>query len=365
MQILLIEPYFGGSHKAWAEGFARHSRNDVRLLTLPSRFWKWRMHGAAVSLAEQALKLDFQPDILLVTDMLNLPTFLGLARRRLSGIPTVLYCHENQLTYPLPPGETRDLTYGIINWLSMLAADKVYFNSAYHLENWFEELPRLLKHFPDHTHTHLVPTVRERAAVLPVGCDLRRLQQSQTNITSSKVPTILWNQRWEYDKDPVTFFQAIDKLVGEGYEFNVALAGSNVRQMPEEFTAARDRLGSRVVYYGHADSDTYRHLLWEADIVVSTAIHEFFGIGVVEAVYCGCFPVLPRGLAYPEIIPPPYHDDCLYSDFEGLLNRMRWALTNAPQAQKISTELQEEAFRFDWSHLAPEYDQNMEDNALV
>jgi hypothetical protein len=110
------------------------------------------MQGGALTLAEQARTLDFRPDPILASDMLNLPTFLGLTRDFLSDIPVALYCHENQLTYPFPPGEKRDLAYGMINWLSMLTADRVFFNSSYHLQDLFEELPRLLKHFPDHTH---------------------------------------------------------------------------------------------------------------------------------------------------------------------------------------------------------------------
>ena len=47
----------------------------------------------------------------------------------------------------------------------------------------------------------------------------------------------------------------------------------------------------------------YAALLWAADLVVSTAIHEFFGVAVVEAIYCGCRPVLPWRLSYPELIP--------------------------------------------------------------
>ena len=38
MKILLLEPYCGGSHRAWAEGYAAHSRNEVTLLSLPARF---------------------------------------------------------------------------------------------------------------------------------------------------------------------------------------------------------------------------------------------------------------------------------------------------------------------------------------
>jgi glycosyltransferase involved in cell wall biosynthesis len=363
MRILLLEPYFGGSHQAWADGYATHSRHDVTLVTLPARFWKWRMQGAALTLAEQTRALGFRPDLLLASDMVNLPAFLGLTRDFLCHVPVVLYCHENQLTYPLPPGEKRDLTYGMINWLSMLAADRVYFNSRHHLDEWFEELPHLLKHFPDATHTHRISEARDKAAVLPVGCDLHRFDlppvQPPTSHTSPSIPLILWNQRWEYDKDPETFFRALDVLVGEDIDFEVALAGSNVRQMPEEFEAARHRLGPRVVHYGRASDADYIRLLHRADVVVSTAIHEFFGVAIVEAIYCGCFPVLPRRLAYPELFPQPYHHDCLYEDFEGLMVRLRWALAHPDRARDVADRLQPTVAEFDWTQMGPRYDEAM------
>ncbi len=360
MHILLVEPYFGGSHRAWAEGYARHSCHRVELLTLPAQFWKWRMEGGAATLAEEVERRKVRPDLLLVTDMLNLSVFLGLARRWLADVPVVLYCHENQLTYPLPPGEKRDLTYGLLNWLSMLAADRIFFNSHYHLETWFEELPRLLKHFPDHTHVHRIGEVRARSAVLPVGIELARLDRSRVE-RGDGPPLILWNQRWEYDKDPVTFFRALDRLIEEKLDFRVALAGTNVRQRPEEFEAARERLGERIVHYGYADEATYTRLLWEADVVVSTAIHEFFGVAIVEAIYCGCFPVLPRRLSYPELIPPSHHDRCLYDDFDGLLARLRWALTCPDEARRAAVPLRDAVACFDWPVLAPRYDQSFEE----
>ena len=383
IRILLLEPYCGGSHRAWAEGYAAYSRHDVTLLTLPARFWKWRMQGGALTLAEQARALDSRPDLILASDMLNLPAFLGLTRDFLSGVPAALYCHENQLTYPLPPssplrggkeggdlrgwkegGEKRDLTYGMINWLSMLAASQVFFNSRYHLEDWFEELPRLLEHFPDHTHVHRIAEVRAKAEVLSVGCDLRRfypipVNQSPISNLQSQAPLILWNQRWEYDKDPETFFRALYVLdqEEEGVDFRVALAGRDYRQAAPEFEAARERLGARVVHFGHASEAQYKALLRQADVVVSTALHEFFGVAVVEAIYCGCFPVLPRRLIYPELVPPPYHDLCLYEDFEGLLARLRWALAHPDQARALAAELRPAVARFDWAEMGPRYDE--------
>ena len=46
----------------------------------------------------------------------------------------------------------------------------------------------------------------------------------------------------------------------------------------------------------------YLKILSEADIIVSTAIHEFFGISVVEAIAAGAYPLLPKRLAYPEVL---------------------------------------------------------------
>jgi glycosyltransferase involved in cell wall biosynthesis len=369
VNILLVAPYFGGSHRAWARGYRRHSAHDVALLTLPARFWKWRMHGGAATLAqklrEQVLG-DDRPDVVLATDMVNLPAFLGLTRDLLSDVPVALYCHENQLTYPLQEGEKRDLAYPMINWLSMLAADRVFFNSEFHLKNWFQALPKMLKHFPDCPHLPLVPDVRSKAEVLPVGCDLRALDAARPSEPEdgAAAPLILWNQRWEYDKDPATFFRAVDVLAARGLDFRLALAGSNVRQQPEEFEAAKARLGERVVHFGRAERSAYHRLLWAADIVVSTAIHEFFGIAVVEAIACGCFPILPERLAYPELIPetfvpPEIRERCLYRGFEGLVDRLTWALTEIEAARAMTRPLQQAVRRFDWSEMSPRYDASL------
>ncbi|MGC9467674.1 MAG: tRNA-queuosine alpha-mannosyltransferase domain-containing protein [Anaerolineae bacterium] len=366
MRILLVVPYYGGSHRAWADGYARHSRHDVDLLTMPARFWKWRMHGGAAMLARR-LRLRVTegappPDVILATDMVNLPAFLGLARDLLDGVPAALYCHENQLTYPLREGERRDLAYPMINWLSMVAADRVLFNSRFHLENWFRALPRMLKHFPDASHVPLIPAVRAKSQVLPVGVALADLDAARPhddvgrNDASEAAPLILWNQRWEYDKDPATFFRALRELVKLGIPFRVALAGSNVRQDPEEFERARDWLGDRLVHYGRAPLPVYRRLLWDADVVVSTATHEFFGIAVVEAIFCESFPVLPKRLAYPELLPPAYHPSCLYEDFGGLVARLSQALTEPDATRSTAHALRSSVAGFDWRKMAPQYD---------
>jgi glycosyltransferase involved in cell wall biosynthesis len=322
------------------------------------------MQGGAVTLARMAQELDERPDLILASDMLNLPTFLALSGERLASVPVALYFHENQLTYPLQPGEKRDLHFGFINFVSALRADAVFFNSAYHLNSFFEELPRLLKHFPDYNELWAIESLRARSCALPLGLDLARFDAHRPEQPTTGRPLVLWNHRWEYDKDPATFFRAIYRLADQadrsvGPDFGLILVGESFRNWPAEFLEARQRLPDRIIHFGYAeDAETYARLLWQADVVVSTALHEFFGAAIVEACYCGCFPILPRRLSYPELIPEECHATCLYNDFDGLLTRLRHAIHHAGEVSSIS--LQQHVARFDWLQMAARYDERLE-----
>ncbi len=361
MRILLVEPYFGGSHRAWAEGYARNSDHDIHLLTLPARFWTWRMRGGAVTLAEETERWARQhgrPDLVLATDMLDLPAYLGAARRGLGDAPVAYYLHESQFTYPWSPQLRSDFQYAYVNWASMQSADLVLFNSAFHRDVAFEQLPGFLRQFPDFTHEHLIDAVRIKSAVLHVGVDLRRLDEVSA-LRGGDPPLILWNQRWEHDKDPAAFFRALFGVADDGVEFRLAVCGENFRQVPEEFAEAEHRFSDHLIHFGFADEEAYVRLLRSADVVVSTALHEFFGIAVVEAAYAGAFPVLPDRLSYPEIMPGSVHDRSLYQEGE-LQERLRWALGHPAERRAAAASLRDPLGRFDWSAMAPTYDRVLE-----
>ncbi|ALC16188.1 glycosyl transferase family 1 [Desulfuromonas soudanensis] len=362
MKICLIEPFHAGSHAAWACEYARCSRHDVELLTLSGRHWKWRMHGGAVTLARRFMENDSKPDLLLASDMLDLTTFLALTRKKSAALPTALYFHENQLTYPWSPtdadtAQQRDAHYAFINYTSALAADAVLFNSRYHRETFIAELPAFLKGFPDENELESLELLSAKSTVLPLGLDLQRLDRHRPKETkgASAPPLILWNHRWEYDKNPEEFFAALYRLQEEGLGFEVAILGESYRKFPKVFTEARQQLGKRIVHFGYAENFAdYARWLFRADILPVTSSHDFFGASVVQAIYCGCTPLLPRRLAYPEHLPAALQERFLYDGFDDLLERLREMLQSLPVPE--TTELREHVGRYDWGELAGRYD---------
>ena len=367
--VWLVSAYHTGSHRAWAEGYARHSRRRVRLLTMEGRFWKWRMQGGAIELAAQAERLLAQgdvPDAIVSTDMVNLPAWLALVRRSLPArTPLVHYMHENQLTYPWPPGERHDLGYPMLNWLSQLCSDVVVFNSEFHRASWFAALPNILKHFPDYNHLDQVSAVARRARVLPVGIDAEAIAASSAASRGATAPPlILWNQRWEYDKRPDRFFALLYRLQAAGIPFRVAVAGENFRRQPAEFDEARARLADVTVHWGYAPTRAaYTELLRASELVVSTADHEFFGVSILEAIAAGAFPLLPRRLSYPELIPEDMHAACLYDSEDELFAKA--ALYLAAPRRTPSSLRAHVAATFGWPRVARLYDGLVEELAAV
>ena len=316
MHILVVEPWYGGSHRRFLDGLRTHSDHTYTLCTLPGRHWRWRMDAAAVKLAEQARRQIAEhgpPDMVFASDMLDLPSFLALMRPVLAQVPVVLYFHENQLTYPRPNGASAPRTYALLNYRSALSADACWFNSDFHRADFLEALPSFLGRFPDPPPSATVQAIADRSRVMPLGMDLHRLDGPATR-PANQIPVLLWNQRWAFDKNPEGLLKLLTGLEMSGLDFHLIITGRAAGRTPEALDTIQERFSDQLLHMGFVeDADVYTELLHRADIVVSTAHHEFFGLAVMEAIRCGCHPVLPNRLSYPELIPDRLHDPLLHA----------------------------------------------------
>ena len=313
MKILTLESYYGGSHKAFLDGWQTQSEHTFTLLTLPPSKWKWRMRHAAITFAKQVNERVASGEtweVLFCSDMLNLAEFLGLADESIRQLPKIVYFHENQLTYPVQVESERDYQYCMTNITTALAADMVWFNSDFHRDEFLEAIEQFLKRMPDYQPVEVIEQIRQKSSVHPPGIVPAKRVQVQPALTAERTGPrftspvrILWAARWEHDKNPEDFFAAMKILKDKGFDFRLNVIGEQFRDRPEIFDWAKDYFADHIDRWGYQSSrEEYESALAESDIVVSTANHEFFGIGMLEAIAAGCFPMLPKRLSYPVII---------------------------------------------------------------
>ena len=366
MNILVLEPYYGGSHKAFIDSLSKVSENTWTILTLPAHKWKWRMRHSAITfarLAAEQIKKGQAPDMVFCSDMLNLAEFTALAPVEISALPKVIYFHENQLTYPVRVEDERDYQFAMTNLTSALAADAVWFNSQFHLNSFLEALVKFLKSMPDFQPLEVTEIIRAKSSVHPPGiADLTPLPERKPGPLR-----ILWAARWEHDKNPELFFEAIEILKTNEVQFKLSVIGQSFRDRPDVFSKANHRFAEHIDHWGYQKTrHDYEHALQQSDVIVSTANHEFFGISVIEAIAAGAYPLVPNRLSYPEILglaqienAEQFFYDSSTGDLAHKLTRLaarldKGRLFPATINPAILTD------RFKWKNLALPYDRALE-----
>ena len=360
MKIIIIEPFYTGSHKSWIEGYKKSSNHNIRVISLPGRFWKWRMHGGAITLAKKYQNCKFNPDLILASDMLNLPVFKSLIK---ATCPIGLYFHENQFTYPWSPNDTdpelqRDKHYGFINYSSALSADHNYFNSQFHFDSFIYGLEKFLRQFPDYREIQNIEKIISKSSIMYLGMDLQKFDPFLTN-NNNKPKIILWNHRWEYDKNPDQFFEVMQNLSKNNIDFQLAVLGKEFKDENLCFTNAKKNLKKHIIHFGYTPSFAdYANWLCKADILPITSNQDFFGASIMEAVYCRTIPLLPNRLTYPELFDKQKNSELFYINSNDLINKIEKLLTKETAIENDS--LHNIAKKFDWNDMAKYYDEKLE-----
>lgn len=367
MKILALEAYYGGSHQAFLDGWSGRSGHEWTVLTLPAYKWKWRMRHSAVTLAEQVAELVEQGgqwDVLFASDMLNLAEFLGLAPESVRKLPRVVYFHENQLTYPVQFEDERDYQFVMTNLTTALAADALWFNSAYHRDAFLDGLPGFLKKMPDHQPFEAVHRLYDKARICPPGIEPLPPRRDR----AEGPVRILWAARWEHDKNPETFFDALKAVKKQGVDFRLSAIGEQFRDYPTVFNWGRYYFDEQIDRWGYQETRAeYEQALIEADVFVSSAVHEFFGISAVEAMAAGAFPLLPDRLSYPEIMQAGQGADVADYFYDGSVEHLTERLIELAQRVEKGRLWPDDPDRvrrmmepYHWDNLAPKLDEAIE-----
>lgn len=313
MRILAFQPWDGGSHRAVRESIIRHARHDWSWVALDPVGPRWRLRLGALELVDRAAEvgaLKTPPDVLFTTGLLDGAQLRAALPPSLRSLPLVVYMHENQAAYPVSEHVTnhvrdRDVHLIVTNLSTLLTADLVLWNSEFNRDSFLEGLDSVLQNLPGRGGGSWRERIEERSAIAwpPVEPVPSAVLRNPPRDSYPDGVRVAWPHRWDHDKGLDGLVSVMEQH-GEAFNLRLVLLGERPHQEPEQLKQLRQIHGRRIIHDGWvADRRTYLDRLAECDWVLSTALHEFFGIAVVEALMCGCLPWLPQRLSYTELLP--------------------------------------------------------------
>ncbi|XP_004405845.1 PREDICTED: glycosyltransferase-like domain-containing protein 1 isoform X3 [Odobenus rosmarus divergens] len=328
MSLLIVEPFYGGSHKQLVD-LLQEELEDCVLYTLPAKKWHWRARTAALYFS-QNIPISEQYRILFASSVLNL-TELAALRPDLGKLKKILYFHENQLVYPVKKCQERDFQYGYNQILSCLVADVVVFNSVFNMESFLTSIGKFMKLIPDHRPRDLESIIRPKCQVIyfPIRFpDVSRFMPKNKTTHLQKIlilkgdggtapsmalpfqqeqkgsENLLKNSNSESGPCNAAPQENLGSSLTQESDWRTCNSSDNSSSHDQENTQ-NTTFNPRDISGGIDDPQRPLHIVWP---------HRW-----LEAVYCGCYPLCPKDLVYPEIFPAEY----LYSTPEQLSKRLQ------------------------------------------
>ncbi|TWW53425.1 Glycosyltransferase-like domain-containing protein 1, partial [Takifugu flavidus] len=161
-RVLLVEVFYGGSHKQLIDLLERNI-SGCSVITLPRQ--EMALEGENCRTAPQPDRphvsiLSYR--VLFSSSVLKTCVSWWHSRPDLARLKKVLYFHENQLVYPVR--QDRNGTFSTAT--TSLVADIVVFNSTFNMESFLSSIPSFMKKIPDHRPRDVDLLIRPKCLVL-------------------------------------------------------------------------------------------------------------------------------------------------------------------------------------------------------
>lgn len=173
------------------------------------------------------------------------------------------------------------------------------------------------------------------------------------------VPLILWNHRWEYDKNPEVFFRILFRLAEANIDFKLVVLGESFPKYPKIFDEAKDKLKQQIVQFGYVESKgDYIEWLKKADIIPVTSRQDFFGESLVQAMYHNCYPLVPNRLVFPEHFPIEHRAAFVYNSDDELYEMLLHCIQDIEEIRKV--DVKQFVKKYSWTTIIEKYDNELE-----
>lgn len=350
LDILALEPFYGGIRRAMLETLIQHSRHRWTLLKLPPRRIERRLTTASVWFAEQLSRHWIgQVDLLFTSEALNLADLHRLLPPLVKK-PSVVYFHSNQLP---DPSATVDSPLDLINLNTAAAASELWFNSMYHVRTFLARANALVRRHPELSGLNPLPELTGKSQVMPPPINVPQvleMQQAEKVLRGRR--TIFVETR---DANNRLLNQVMSLLKRRGESFQLITVGP-----VEELAADLPR-----ITLSENDESAHARGLLQSSIFLSTRVDAPCDHHAIRGLAAGCWPLCPQLGFYREVLPEDMHSPCLHDgNVDHLASRLMdvWLLERpAGYEQKLSDSLQ----RYDPAAASKAIDDRLEELAVA
>ncbi|MBC8105317.1 MAG: DUF3524 domain-containing protein [Anaerolineae bacterium] len=346
LDILALEPFYGGARRVMLESIIKCSRHRWTLLKLPPRRIERRLIAAAHWFAEQLSRhWAGRCDLLFTSEAMNLADLHRLVPA-LTKQPAIVYFHGNQLP---DPNSNSQSGLDLVNLNTAVAATEIWFNSMFHLRSFLAKATALVKRHPELSAQNPMPEIAGKAQLMSPPVDLRHLHEIMQTSQAKREKRTVFVETRDADRDLLN--RALSTLMRRGEHFKLITIG-NLDGINDELP--RETLSEN-------DDTAQLHAMLRCGVFMSTKVAAPNDHHAVRALAAGCFPMMPNTGVYRELLPEMLHPACLYNgEPDQLAGRMQdvWHLER-PQGygEQLSVILR----KFDPVVACAAIDQRLED----
>lgn len=296
LDILALEPFYGGIRKLMLETMIRCSRHRWTLLKLPPRRIERRLSAASVWFAELLSRhWTGSIDLLFTSEALNLADLYRLLPELIKK-PSVVYFHHNQL----PAKMNREGPLDLVNLNTAMAASEIWFNSLYHLRTFLARATSVVNRHHEISGRNPVAEIAAKAHLMPPPVDM----QTMHHLAAEEV--IYRDKRRIFvetrDADVELLNSAFGMLQRRGESFHLQTVGP-VEGLLDDV--------QRTTISENDETGQCRALL-SCGLFISAKTGAPFDHHAVRALSAGCWALCPLEGVYGEYMPEMLHSPCLY-----------------------------------------------------
>jgi hypothetical protein len=349
LDILALEPFYGGPRRAMLETVMRCSKHRWTLLKLPPRRMERRLSAAAHWFSEQLQRhWSGRIDVLFSSEALNLADLFRLVPA-LAKKPSVVYFHDNQLPHV---NATANQPLDFVNLNTAAAATEIWFNSSFHLKNFLARATAFVARNPEISTLNPLNDLAGKAHIMLPSIDLTEIHCHDASTATRPPRTIFVETR---DADMHLLNAAIGVVQRRGEHFELTTIGPldgldpNIprKTLPEQ------------------DDKAQVKALFETGIFLSSKPTATSDLHAVRALAAGCWPIFPKGGVYPEILPKAMHPHCLFDPTPAAMGSRIQDAWHIQRPDGYQDALRNSLDRFEPMHACRAMDQRLEELAIT